>query len=272
MTCATLEREAPTTPATTPAPPLVVYGDFNCPWSYLASRRVGVLAAAGVPVEWRAVEHDRRPPGARTRPDAAIAALQEEMGRVLAALLPDERLPYDLAGFVPPTEAAVTAYAESVVARRPARVRRLLFESFWMHGIDIGDPAVLRTLLVDELRGSASPSVPVRDWGYGVDVNGGPFTTRAWRVVRRWSAEWRETGKPVVPVVMLAEPLHGVDAVEWLGRQVRRRGLDPEPPAHRPVPRGDRRELPSLGWVSANGGRWLARRQQSVANPRRTSA
>ena len=37
---------------------LIVYGDFNCPYSYLASQRVDELARLGqAGVEWRAVEH-----------------------------------------------------------------------------------------------------------------------------------------------------------------------------------------------------------------------
>jgi hypothetical protein len=35
---------------------LIVYGDFNCPYSYLASQRVDELARLGqAEVEWRAV-------------------------------------------------------------------------------------------------------------------------------------------------------------------------------------------------------------------------
>jgi len=38
----------------------VVYGDFNCPYSYLASQRADLLSRAGaLMVDWRAVEHDR---------------------------------------------------------------------------------------------------------------------------------------------------------------------------------------------------------------------
>ena len=38
---------------------LIVYGDFNCPFSALASARAGELEEHGVAtVEWRAVEHD----------------------------------------------------------------------------------------------------------------------------------------------------------------------------------------------------------------------
>jgi 2-hydroxychromene-2-carboxylate isomerase len=38
---------------------LIVYGDFNCPYSYLASQRADELARLGrAEVEWRAVERD----------------------------------------------------------------------------------------------------------------------------------------------------------------------------------------------------------------------
>lgn len=249
------------------APGIVLYVDFDCPWSYLASRRASVLEASGLQVDWRAVEHDPQIPAGRRDPSFRFAALHEEMDRVLATLIPGERLPYDLAGFVPRTDVAVSAYAESHVAQVPTRVRRVLFESYWMHGIDIGDARALRTLLVDELRGSSSPSEPVRAWGYPLDVGRGPISTAAWRVIRRWAADWRATGKQVVPVVTVphAAPLHGVDAVEWLGRQLLSRGLDPELPSRTPPERPDVRELPDLGWVAASGGRWLGRWQQAAA-------
>jgi len=44
---------------------LIVYSDFSCPECYLASRRVDALRAAGVEVDWRAVEHDQEAVEAR---------------------------------------------------------------------------------------------------------------------------------------------------------------------------------------------------------------
>jgi hypothetical protein len=46
---------------------VIIYGDFNCPYSYLASQRAGRLREAGVAVDWRAVEHDRRLPAGDPR-------------------------------------------------------------------------------------------------------------------------------------------------------------------------------------------------------------
>jgi hypothetical protein len=39
---------------------VIVYGDFNCPYSYLASQRAEGLIRGGLArIDWRAVEHDR---------------------------------------------------------------------------------------------------------------------------------------------------------------------------------------------------------------------
>ena len=44
---------------------LTIYGDFNCPFSALASVRADVLLAAGAyEIDWRAVQHDTAIPTA----------------------------------------------------------------------------------------------------------------------------------------------------------------------------------------------------------------
>lgn len=234
--------------------PLVLYGDFNCPWSYLASRRLRVLQDSGVPVDFRAVEHDPWRPG---RDGSRFADLREEMDRVAAELLPGEDLPYSLAGFVPRTQAAISGYAEAHAAGVAPTVRNLLFDAFWLHGLDIGDPKVVRTLLVDAIRSGSSPSEPLREWGYAVDVTGGPVSTAAWRLIGAWDREWRGDGNQVVPIVRgPAEPIIGVDAVRWLGDQVRElvaadEALVPAQEHHAPA------DVAPLSWVSQHGNRWL---------------
>lgn len=249
---------------------IVVYGDFNCPWSYLASRRAAVLATDGVTVDWRAVEHDPWQPSRFTDRSVRFTCLREEMDHVLAQLLPGEELPYSLAGFVPPTRAAVSGYAEAYAAGIAGRVRDLLFEAFWMHAFDLSDAKVVRTLLVDAIRSGSSHSDLLRDWGYAVDVTGGPVTTTAWRLVAAWADEWRSTGKETVPVVVVddAAPLFGTDAVEWLGAELESRGLE-----SRPVPRPEApavhppRDLASLSWASQHGNRWMRDYQQAHRQP-----
>lgn len=249
---------------------IVVYADFNCPWSYLASRRAAVLATDGVQVDWRAVEHEPRCPGRLLGRSARLARLRGEMDQVVAELLPGEVLPYSLAGFVPYTGAAVSGYAEAYAAGVATEVRQLLFEAFWMHAFDLGDATVVRTLLVDAVRSGSSPSDLLHEWGYAVDVTGGPVTTAAWRLLRVWAELWPDKDTEPVPVLVVddAPPRFGIHAVTWLGAEMLTRGLESRPvptSVHRAVrPSGD---LASLSWVSQHGNRWMRAYQRARGAP-----
>ena len=205
---------------------LVVHGDFSCPWSYLASRRAVSLAAEGVQVDWRAVERDPLKWGHPPDTAARFARLRDEMTGIAAALLPGEHLAYALAGFLPHTRAAVTGYAEAYGCALAAQVRHPLFEALWLHGVDLADPRVVRTLLIDLVRSGSSPDEPLWAWGSGTDRSGGPVTATARRLVGRWQREWRAAGAGALPMVEAdgAEPLHGRAAIDWLGAAVLEQG------------------------------------------------
>lgn len=214
---------------------VLVYGDFTCPWSYLTWRRTELLRAAGVAIDWRSVEHD---PWHTLRPidiSDRFGALRAELARVEQHLLPGEVLPRTLAGFVPFTGAATSGYAEAYVAGVAGPVRRLLFEAFWRRGVDLNDARVVRTLLVDAVRRGSSTSELVGRWGYALDVTGGPVTHAGWEAVRDWRVAWAATAADdrsvagVIPVVMVdgEDPVHGVAAVDRVGRLVADAGLDP---------------------------------------------
>jgi 2-hydroxychromene-2-carboxylate isomerase len=64
---------------------VIIYGDFNCPYSYLASQRAGLLSKAEIAVDWRAVEHDRRMPVTGSRTDADRAGWDRELTQPGAA-------------------------------------------------------------------------------------------------------------------------------------------------------------------------------------------
>jgi hypothetical protein len=218
--------------------PTILYGDFSCPWSYLAYRRLAMLATVGEPFELRAVEHDPWQARPSTPPDDRFAALREEMEKVSWHLHPGEDLPYTLRGFVPITRPAVSGYAEAFGAGVADVAAPLLFEAFWRHGLNLADPRAVRTLLADAVEGGSSPSDPLRRWGHAVDVTGGPMTTIAWRLVRAWRRQWTAMDKEVVPVLVLPDGgvRYGVDAVEELGRRLVERGVDltTEPPCPTP--------------------------------------
>lgn len=126
---------------------LVVYGDFNCPYSCLASTRADALLDAGIAeIEWRAVEHD---PALPTPSRPATGELAEMFGRELAAvaglLRPHERFPVARPPVQPNTRAAIDAFA-ATSCEEAHELRRRLFGALWFEGRDIGDPAVLAEL------------------------------------------------------------------------------------------------------------------------------
>lgn len=247
-----------------PEETIVVYGDFACPWSYLAQRRASALAGAGARVDWRAVGQATAPAGVPDDKAARYAAMTDQARLAASLLSTGEELPLNPAGFVPRTRATISAYAETYAAGVAPRGLDLLFTSYWRDGVDIGDPNVLRVLLHDELRSSASPSPQVSEWGIATDLAGAPLSSAAWHLVRSWNAEWRDLGSPVLPVIQVGEhrPVFGVRAVEWLGRAVQTLGLDVRVPEAEPEidPAG----LPTLSWISGFGGAWLERSQRAA--------
>lgn len=206
---------------------ITIYGDFNCPWSYLAWRRSELLADDGVEIDWRAVEHE---PWHTLGPGHVVTrsqGLHAELEEVSRHLLTGELLPHPFPAVVPFTAAVVAAYAEAAIVGVAAEARRVLFEAYWLHDQDLNDGRLVRGLLADTVRGRPSPSELVNLWGYTVDVSGGPVTTEGWRTVREWRAEWERLG-PVVPTLVTAsgEPVVGRDAVDFLGHALTSRGLD----------------------------------------------
>jgi hypothetical protein len=185
---------------------LIVYGDFSSPWGYLASRRLELLSAAGIDVDWRAVTR-AKPPNASDNHAGALRSVHAEMDNVLGALLPEETLPFALAGFVPETTAAVAAYAESYRMGMSTRVRPLLFEALWLHGFDLGDISEVHTLLSDSWR--RGPCSEERRGVGGVPAD---------QLTERWRDERACFGPGTVTVVRgPASVLVDAEAVAWLG-------------------------------------------------------
>lgn len=238
---------------------LVVYADFTSPWAYLASRRVDALVAAGIEVDWRAVESDPRLPVTGRRLDEHHSAeLAAQVAAVTGLLLPGEQLPW-----VPPkvlcrTEAAVSGYAEAYGAGVGADVRRLLFQAYWLRGMDIGSPEVLRTLLAGPILRGYSQAWPLREHGYAVSVSGAPVTTEAWQRIRFWRAEWTALGVATTLASMDGGgAVHvGAAALRMLEKELLAAHADLDPALPDPARYPPTRVRPSMDWVSQVGGPW----------------
>lgn len=191
----------------------VVYGDFTCWKCALANRRADLLRSSGHTIEWRAVESE---PGLPVHGRRRTA---QELDRVVLVrnefnpqLRPGEIMPQALPDLVPKTTAAVSAYAEAVVANVAEQVRGLLFAAYWRHGTDIGNPEILRTLLAAEFMSSDATSDPIARFGYAVAMTREPITTAAWRLIREWRDDWAQLQHAQLPVVTDASGTHCGDA------------------------------------------------------------
>jgi hypothetical protein len=92
---------------------LVVFGDFNCPYSRLASDRVNRLIERGIAdVEWRAVQHDKDMPAQGHPVEGEVKTeLTEEIEEIGTLLRPGESVSLELPAVRPNTAEASRAYA-----------------------------------------------------------------------------------------------------------------------------------------------------------------
>ncbi|MGH7489200.1 MAG: DsbA family oxidoreductase [bacterium] len=235
---------------------IVIYADFASPACYLASRRVDALIAAGIEVEWRAVEWDPRIPA--TGSSLVGGELETEVRRLSRLLLPSETLPWSGPRIVPNTQAAISGYAEAHRAGVGDDVRRLLYSAYWVDGIDIGSPKELWPRLSGPIMRGHSESWPLRESGYAIAMSGGPVTTGAWRCINAWREEWAGLGTREVPALVAGagSAVTGETALRWLEKElIRHHAMTdpqlPEPSRYPPVV-----VRPHQTWVSQVGGTW----------------
>jgi DSBA-like thioredoxin domain len=176
---------------------LVIYGDFNCPFSALASARAQRLERSETArVDWRAVEHDPDiPPGGEPVDGVLADEVDGELEQVRGLLRPHE----DVALCRPPRRSNTRAAVETYAATNPERrqeVRAELFERYWARGQDIGDEQVL---------------APVG------------AVARAPHTMSHWRKEWLGFGQPIVPTMRLPDErvIHGVEVLARLADLLR---------------------------------------------------
>jgi DSBA-like thioredoxin domain len=217
---------------------VIVYGDFNCPYSYLASQRADRLIRGGTAqVDWRAVEHDPRLSLTGTSADADRDIWEKELAEIAALALPGEHAPAAPPPIISNTRAAVAAYAEAVTDGIADELRRRLFAAIWVAGRHLSSAYEVRGLvaglmwspgnIADRLASPDLPGLLDRDpdparavrWAGGtIAVDGGPLTTAGWRRIRAWRAKWLALPSQVIPAVVGPGQVvrSGVDGLRYL--------------------------------------------------------
>jgi predicted DsbA family dithiol-disulfide isomerase len=139
---------------------LTIYGDFNCPFSALASVRADVLltTADAYEIDWRALQHDTGipPDGEAVDGDTAVG-LADEVATIADLSDHDVRLHL----VVPPVRSNTAAACAALAAAGDDvdLLRRRLFAAVWAEGRNLGDPAE-----VDRLGGIDRDDVTAHRW------------------------------------------------------------------------------------------------------------
>ncbi len=252
---------------------VIVYGDFNCPYSYVASQRADLLSRMGTAVDWRAVEHDRGLAVTGGNPDQHRAAWDRELTEVASLALPGEHVPGAPPRLVSNTKAAVTAYAEAVSDGVADELRRRLFQAIWMRGLHLSSAREVGRIAAEvmwppeDITGRlASPDLPslllrepdpgliVRRSGGTIAPDGGPLTTAGWRRIQRWRQEWLALPSQVIPVVIGPDHIarSGAGALRYLaGLASARDASARDASAGGVAPRGVRPPTPTLAHADA---------------------
>jgi predicted DsbA family dithiol-disulfide isomerase len=157
---------------------LTIYGDFNCPFSALASTRADVLLVSRThEIDWRAVQHNTAIPAAGEAVEGDSAAgLAAEVATIAELSKDDMRL-----RLLVPSVRSNTAAASGALAAASDdahRLRRRLFAAVWSEGRNVGDSAELVRL-----------GAVARD-----DAIAG-----------RWQAEFEALPRPVTPTLVLPD-------------------------------------------------------------------
>lgn len=174
---------------------IVIYGDFNCPYSYLASVRADRLLENGaIDLEWRAVEHDPTIPSTGQPVEGETAtALAREIAEVLSVVGKQERFVIQQPLVRSNTAEAVARFA-STAGQEAHELRRMIFAAIWQG------------------RQNVTSAGSVRDVTGRDDAD--PETATAWR------GAWLDFGPPWIPTLVVAggdqDVIRGLDADRWL--------------------------------------------------------
>lgn len=183
------DEPAPNTPT------VVVYGDFNCPFSALADARASRLAAAGgIGVDWRCVEHDPTiGPCESPLTEQQRDGFEAELAQIRDLLTADEADRFRVPSRRLNTRDLNALYASCPPDRRQA-LRTALFDAIWCDDLDLTDDAIVGEIVEPIM--TVEPDLAART---------GASTDTAARIVATWQQEWSELPRRIVPMMILPQ-------------------------------------------------------------------
>jgi predicted DsbA family dithiol-disulfide isomerase len=170
-------------------PSVVIYGDFNCPFSALANARANRLAAVGrLKVDWCTVEHDTKiGPHETPLTSEQAAALRAELDQIAEILTPDEPDRFRVPSRRLNTRDLNLIYAATPHAHRAA-LRTAFFDAYWVHDRDLTSDCVIDEIVDTIVRSSRHDDVS---------------DDQAKRSIATWQRQWAELPRPIVPTMIL---------------------------------------------------------------------
>jgi predicted DsbA family dithiol-disulfide isomerase len=139
---------------------LTIYGDFNCPFSALASIRADVLltAADAYEIDWRAIQHDAAiPPDGEPLDNETALGMAREVA--IVAGLGDHDVRFRLAVPRVRSNTAAACAAMAGAGDEADLLRRRIFAAVWAEGRNISDTAE-----IDRLGGVERDEVTAHQW------------------------------------------------------------------------------------------------------------
>lgn len=176
-----------------------LFVDPTSPWAFLAHQRLRAAEDEGSGPSWAAVQRWTTIPFAGQRgPSPERDQLREELAAVRAAAQEGEELPDDIPAVLPNPRPVLAAYAEAVDLGVGPALRDRLLRAYWLEGMDIGSPDVLRNILPPLIvhDDTLCTGDPRREFGYLVSPQREPLTYQAYHQLKRWQTRWTDLGQP----------------------------------------------------------------------------
>lgn len=179
--------------STNAIPSVLIFGDFNCPFSALANARANRLAVAGrLRVDWCSVEHDTTiGPNESPLTSEQAAAFRAELEQIAAILTPGEPDRFRVPSRRVNTRDLNRIYAATAPARR-ATLRTAIFDAYWIHDRDVTSDRVLDEIIDTLAIDRSSQLDQVSD-------------DEATRSVATWQRQWEALPRPVVPTMIIGQ-------------------------------------------------------------------